>query len=690
MNQKRKDRSPAAVTPTSSGTGRLTATGGRLWCLRLLVTVGFPLAVAVLIEMLLRLAGCGYSSHFFLDSNVAGHSVVTDNQDFGRRFFPSELVRYPHPFTMLAAKPRGTLRIFVLGESAAMGDPDAKFGMPRMLEVLLRERFPNRRIEVINTAMVAINSHAILPIARECAERQGDLWIIYMGNNEVIGPYGSASVFGVRAPALSLVRAGLWIKTTRLGQVMDAGLNFALRSKQSPAAWAGMEMMAGQKVRHDSPATARVYQHFERNLSDILETGSRAGVPMVLCTVATNLKDCAPFASLHRVGLGTSELAQWQAAFDAGVSCQNQGKLVEAKTSYEQAARIDDEYAELSFRRATCCLQLGQSAEAAALFRHSRDLDALQFRAAGPVNEAIRQSVYAVPGRSINLVDAEQLFATNSPQESVGDDPFYEHVHLTPEGNYLLTRAVAEQAAKTLALEPSGFWASQSECLRLVGLTDWSRYDALDVILDRIQRVPFTSQVNHAQELQRVTEQRDRYRVAAKPARVQRELQEISKLVAARPEDPDLRWNMAALMELTGDVAGAEGQWRALVTMQPQAALPRISLAKLLDRLGRQTEAYPFYKEGLRINPEYHPARYALGVLCLEADRVPEAIHHLKILVRQKPLSVEGHLALGKALARSGQRADAESQLREVLRLDPNNTSAHEQLQNILGPSAGQ
>ena len=119
---------------------------------------------------------------------------------------------------MPAVKAPNTVRIFVLGESAAMGDPDFKFGLPRMVEVLLRERFPNRRIEAVNTAMVAINSHAILPIARDCAQRDGDLWILYMGNNEIIGLFGSASVFGARAPARPLVRAGLWGKGTRRGK----------------------------------------------------------------------------------------------------------------------------------------------------------------------------------------------------------------------------------------------------------------------------------------------------------------------------------------------------------------------------------------------------------------------------------------------------------------------------------------
>ena len=103
-----------------------------------------------------------------------------------------------------------------------MGDPDPSFGAWRYLQTLLRERFPGTDFEVVCVAMTAINSHAILPMARECARRDGDLWIIYMGNNEMVGPFGAGTVFGSRAPGVGLVRADLAVKTTRIGQLLDS------------------------------------------------------------------------------------------------------------------------------------------------------------------------------------------------------------------------------------------------------------------------------------------------------------------------------------------------------------------------------------------------------------------------------------------------------------------------------------
>ena len=71
-----------------------------------------------------------------------------------------------------------------------------------MLESLLSLRHPGTRFEVVNAAMTAINSHVILPIARDCARADGDIWVLYMGNNEVVGPFGAGTVFGPATPPL--------------------------------------------------------------------------------------------------------------------------------------------------------------------------------------------------------------------------------------------------------------------------------------------------------------------------------------------------------------------------------------------------------------------------------------------------------------------------------------------------------
>src|SRR5581483_1327699 len=191
----------------------------------------------------------------------------------------------------------GTTRIFVFGESAAYGDPDPDFSVARELEALLSLRFPERHFEILNTAMTGINSHVIWPIARDCATRQGDIWIVYMGNNEVVGPFGSGTVFGPKAPPCWLVRASLAFKGVRLGQLFDdIGDKLKKRTPQE-SVWGGMEMFLKNHVRADDPRMPAVYANFQKNLDDIVRAGLDSGARVIVSTMARNVRDCAPFAS---------------------------------------------------------------------------------------------------------------------------------------------------------------------------------------------------------------------------------------------------------------------------------------------------------------------------------------------------------------------------------------------------------
>jgi hypothetical protein len=193
--------------------------GRKLWFFRLVTAVAVPLILLVLVELSLRLAGSGYPTTFLLLSSHEGRKYFIQNNQFGWRFFGAEMARTPAPIFIPQIKPPDTVRIFVFGESAAFGDPQPRFGLPRLLQAMLELRFPGTRFEVVNAAMTGINSNVILPIARDCAGASGDIWVIYMGNNEVVGPFGAGTVFGSRAPPLPLIRASLALKATRTGQL---------------------------------------------------------------------------------------------------------------------------------------------------------------------------------------------------------------------------------------------------------------------------------------------------------------------------------------------------------------------------------------------------------------------------------------------------------------------------------------
>jgi hypothetical protein len=264
----KSEKAPAAATaPISSR---------RRWFFRFFALV-IPLLVLGLVELTLRLAGYGHPTAFFLPANDQGRAMLTDNPWFGRRFFPPAVARTLRPLYLAARKPQDTVRIFVLGESAAMGDPEPAYGFVRQLERLLQARHPDQKIEVVNAAMTAINSHVIREIARDCAPRAGDFWQVFAGNSEVIGPFGAGTIFSHQSPSRTTVRFSLALKATRIGQLLAQ----ISRSGNEPKMWEGLEFFLGQQVPLGDARLKNVYDSFAANLSDIAEFGRQSGATVL-------------------------------------------------------------------------------------------------------------------------------------------------------------------------------------------------------------------------------------------------------------------------------------------------------------------------------------------------------------------------------------------------------------------------
>ncbi len=210
------------------------------------------LAFAAL-EIGLRITGYGYDTSFFKKVRIGNADFLVNNDKFVRRFFPPGMTRQTGALRMEAEKPPGVCRIFIMGESAALGDPDPSYGAGRYMKALLSDRFPGRRFEVVNVSITAINSHAILPIARECARHEGDFWIVYMGNNEMVGPFGAATVFGAKAPPRWMVQLTLAIQQWRIGQLLMAATRDLKARGNSSASWGGMQMFLGNQISPNDP-----------------------------------------------------------------------------------------------------------------------------------------------------------------------------------------------------------------------------------------------------------------------------------------------------------------------------------------------------------------------------------------------------------------------------------------------------
>jgi tetratricopeptide (TPR) repeat protein len=650
-----------------------------------------PALVLGLLEVGLRVGGYGYRTAFFVRPSPAVDKVgYISNTDFTRRFFPPALARTPVPVALPATKPAGAYRIFVLGESAAQGFPDPASSFPRVLEVMLREHYPDTSFEVVNTAVTAINSHVILPIARECAGHQPDLFIVYAGNNEVVGPFGAANVIGRFSPSLFLIRSNVAVRGLRTGQLLSDAVRRLGLGQDAPKFWGGMEMFLTSQVRAGDANLRQTYAHFRQNLDDICQAGTGAGAPVIVCTVPVNLKDCAPFASLHAPDLTPEQTSAWDSAYSAGKALEAAGKWADAVSRYEEADRIGDRFADLQFRLARCHAALGNTAAAGSGYALARDLDTVRFRADTTINETIRRVADERASDGVHLLDAERDLAAASPGGVPGEDLFFEHVHLNFHGNYLLARSVFQRLQDVLpasirdrakgAPEP----LPEAACAERLAYTKWNEYQDVGQVREMFRQPPFTNQLDGAEREQRWDQRLQELRPQRQPERLKETAAQCQKAVEGAPGDWMIRLRYAQVLTELGRVDVAIGQCQAAVERHPYVYSAHHRLGTLLLRAGRVSEARASFQAALRIVPENAGVKYGLAEVLAAEGKVAEAVAVYAEQVNGSPDRAEALVRMAGFLNQVGRPGEAKERLKEAIQIHPNDPLLHVHLGNTL------
>ena len=650
----------------------------RRYAFRLAAALLVPALFFASVEVVLRVCGTGYPAGF-LEPSAEKAGYLRDNYKFAWRFFPRALARSSQALLVAKEKSPRTIRVIVFGGSAAMGDPEPAYGLPRVLGALLELRYPERDFEIINAAMTAVNSHVVLSIVTDCRDLDAHAWVIYMGNNEVHGPFGAGTVFGDHDTPLWLIRAGLALKRTRIGQLLSD--QWSPPSASAPASWGGLEMFLDHQVAHDDPSLSRVYDHFENNLSDILDMAVDRGTPVVISTVVSNLRNGGPFASLHGKNVSEPSRSQWQTLFQRGCAAQAAGEFDQAIEAFTQASRIDAEFAELQFRLGECLLHRGQPDRARERFVRARDFDALRFRADSTINELITSTSLERSEKSVHLIDANSSFARRSPHGIIGEEFLYEHVHLNFAGNYVLAKLFAQQLIGALHLEADGnasdVWPSAQQCADRLGLTPYHRYLILREMRTRLRASPFDQQANCQARAAKLETEIDRLQMALTSDALRTAVAHYQQLLEHDPTDSILRKQFAALLESTGDVQGAIQQWVEITHQLAHHAEGFYKMGTLLNRAKQWNEAEQALGRALALRPAYARARNSLGICLSHLGRFEDSNRQFAEAVALRPNYAEAYVNWGLVLASQGDTEGARGRYLRALQAEPDYLPAH-------------
>lgn len=390
----------------------------------------------------LRLGGYGESYPLFLPGDGKGEYLIVNSRVL-RRFVPNP-AHMPRltirPVAFRADKGPETFRVFVQGGSTAAGYPYGYGASPAgMLQQRLQRTFPERRIEVVTTAVSAVNSYTLLDFSEEILAQEPDAVVIYAGHNEYLGILGVGSSFSVggRRP---LVLAFLGMKDLRLLQLGQRALAAATARLGAEPGDGGrgtlMErVVAEDRIPYGSSLYRRGLAQYRSNLGALLARYRRAAVPVYVGTLVSNERDLPPFVSGHGPGV---DLAAWRRHFDAGLAALEAGDPAVALEGFDAAVALDDLHADVHFGRGRALEALERYDEAREAYRAARDRDELRFRAPGAMNRILRE---VAEEQGARVVEVEEAFAGLAEHGIVGHSVMLEHLHPNLSGYFAMADA---------------------------------------------------------------------------------------------------------------------------------------------------------------------------------------------------------------------------------------------------------
>jgi tetratricopeptide (TPR) repeat protein len=628
---------------------------------RRLVFTGLMLLIPVLffvgLEGGLRLAGYGDDYPLFEPLEEDPRYLVR-NSEVARRYFAQQ-ANVPAALHDVFAAEKGEdeFRLFVQGGSTAAGFPFYHGGaFSRMLEHRLQRTFPDRTIEVVNTAMAAVNTYTLLDLADEIIEQAPDAVLVYAGHNEYYGALGVGSTESLGA-FRGLVNTYLQLRRFRTVQLLRDGLAgiaglFAGGDSGGDSSTLMARMVGEQTIPYGSAAYDLGLRQFRANLSDLLATYERAGIPVFVATLASNERDQGPFETAFADG---TDREAWQRAVARGSEALGRGDAEAARAAFAEAVVLDTLAASAFYALGRAAEAAGDTAAAREAFVAARDRDALRFRAPERFNAIIREEA-AEHGATV--VEAQANLRRAAPGGTIGAEHMLEHLHPTVDGYFLIADAFYD------ALREAG----------MIGA--WDRPVAEDVARSDLLLTPADSLVG----VLRVRRLKSGWPFVPRGETVPRGdtftvRTDFDRVVGALYEGTgtwlEATEQLATYYEQAGEMDRAIQAREAMIAAYPMFAEPHLGLGGLYLRADRFDEAERFFEEAAARDPRPAIPLSMLGVVELKRGNATRAIAYLERARALDPRNAQTLYNLSVAYTFSQRFAEARTTAEALLRVQP-------------------
>jgi tetratricopeptide (TPR) repeat protein len=557
-----------------------------------------PLLFFVLLELGLRVSGVGTSFDYFHKIDIDGQPHYQENPDFADQFYPPSLNIGPLENTFTEERSPESIRVYILGGSAAMGFPHKNHGLDRLLAAQLRAALPSRKIEVINTSMTSVNSHVVYAVAKSIPDSSADYAVILMGNNEVVGPYGPGTLKQNFLANISVIRGIQALKRTRIWQALNS-----LIQQVKPAdakqdlEWEGMQMFTNHGVAHDDPRMESVYGHYEDNLVDTIETLRNKGIHVLLSTVPVNLRHSAPFLSVHDQDLSKEQLDQWREHTRRGAQSSDEADWDDAVTHFQAALEINADHADTHFRLATAFENLGEFPEAKTHYERALDLDALRFRADTKINRIIHQVAANIESDAFSFVDNAAAFEQTSQPFQPGWNLILEHVHYDFAGNHILAAEISRSIAGNLTGTDDFEPLPGAEVARRIGFPNYDTIAEIQNLQGMIQHPPFPGQSNYTELAAFLSDKLER--VTGAVGSPEDLIQGRQDIVRSGHADWKVYFELAVLNQRLGNSEAMYYFLNQILELYPHNRESYMKIADAMSKDGKWREVIPYLEQSL-------------------------------------------------------------------------------------------